>query len=177
MVLLVIPTVFTVLPPITATAVLRAISTQPMSQHSVQDLQSYLFRAFLRRVNKRRKRDLSMAQALQIDALASRNSVDPRASLEQKILIEEFLMQCDPATGDMFWRRVFQNRWRAYIDCGDLQPLPPCGTGYAALIMGALHAGWSGRPSRREPDTFHELVRLRVEPRVLTSPRACYGWE
>jgi hypothetical protein len=42
-----------------------------MSRHSVQDLQSYLFRAFLRRVNTRHKRDLSMAQALQIDALAS----------------------------------------------------------------------------------------------------------
>lgn len=30
-----------------------------------------------------------MAQALQIDALASDNSVDPRASLEQKILIDQ----------------------------------------------------------------------------------------
>src|SRR5258708_29825530 len=46
-----------------------------------------------------------------------------------------------------------------------------------AFRLGALHAGRSGRPSRREPETFHELVRLRVEPRVLTSPRACYGWE
>jgi hypothetical protein len=134
MVLLVIPTVFTVLPAITATAVSRAISTKPMSRHSVQDLQSYLFRAFLGRVNKRHKRDLSMAAGLQIDALASHNSVDPRASLEQKILIDEFLMQCDPATRDMLWRRVFQNRWSAYIDCGDLQPPPPCGTGYAALV-------------------------------------------
>jgi hypothetical protein len=135
MVLLVMPTVFTVLPPITATAVSRAISTKLMSQRSLQDLQSYLFRALFRRVNNRHKRDISMAQAFQIDALASHNSVDPRASLQQNILIDEFLMQCDPATRDMFWRRVFQNRWRAYIDCGDLQPLRPCGAGYAALIM------------------------------------------
>ena len=95
-----------------ATAVSRAISTKPMSQYPVRDLQSYLFRAFLRRVNKRHKRDLSMAQALHIDALASRNSVDPRASLEQKILIDEFLMQCDPATRDMFCRRVEGFSWK-----------------------------------------------------------------
>ena len=93
-----------------ATAVSRAISTKPMSQHSVRDLQSYLFRAFLRRVNKRYKRDSSMAQALH--ALASSNSVDPRASLEQKILIDEFLMQCDPATRDMFCRRIEGFSWK-----------------------------------------------------------------
>jgi DNA-directed RNA polymerase specialized sigma24 family protein len=63
-------------------------------------------------VNKQHKRDLSMAQALQIDALASRNSVDPRASLEQKLLIDEFLMQCDPATRDMFCRRIEGFSWK-----------------------------------------------------------------
>ena len=95
-----------------ATAVSRAISTKPMSQYPIRDLQSYLFRAFLRRVNKRHKRDLSMAQALQIDALASLNSGDPRASLERKILIDEFLMQCDPATRDMFCRRIEGFSWK-----------------------------------------------------------------
>jgi len=60
-----------------AATVSRAISAKPVNQHPVRDLQSYLFHAFLRRVNKRHKRDLSMAQALQIHALASRNSVIP----------------------------------------------------------------------------------------------------
>ena len=95
-----------------AATVSRAISAKPMGQHPVRDLQSYLFRAFLRRVNKRHKRDLSISQALQIHALATRNSVDPRASFEQKILIDEFLMQCDPATRDMFCRRIEGLSWK-----------------------------------------------------------------
>ena len=96
-----------------AARVSRAIDRKRAgNEQPVRDLRAYLFRAFLRRVNKRHKRDLSMAQALQIDALASRNSVDPRASLEQKILIDEFLMQCDPATRDMFCRRIEGFSWK-----------------------------------------------------------------
>jgi hypothetical protein len=47
-----------------AAAVSRVMIANSMSQHEIRDLNSYLFRAFLRRVNKRYKRDLSMAESL-----------------------------------------------------------------------------------------------------------------
>ena len=40
------------------------------------------------------------------------DSVDPRPSIENKILIDEFLMQCDPATRDMLWRRIVGFSWK-----------------------------------------------------------------
>ena len=42
-----------------AATVSRAMSAKAMSQRPVRDLHSYLFRAFLRRVNKKHKRELS----------------------------------------------------------------------------------------------------------------------
>ena len=48
-----------------AATVSRAMSAKAISQPPIKDLQSYLFRAFLRRVNKRHKRELSLAESLQ----------------------------------------------------------------------------------------------------------------
>jgi len=95
-----------------AAAVSRVMSANSMSQHEMRDLNSYLFRAFLRRVNKRYKRDLSRAESLRIHAWKAPHSVDPRPSVENKILIDEFLMQCDPTTRDMFWRRIVGFSWK-----------------------------------------------------------------
>ena len=95
-----------------AATVSRAMSAKAISQPPIKDLQSYLFRAFLRRVNKRHKRELSLADSLRIHAREVPNSVDPRSSIENKILIDEFLMQCDPATRDMLWRRIVGFSWK-----------------------------------------------------------------
>jgi DNA-directed RNA polymerase specialized sigma24 family protein len=95
-----------------AATVSRAMSAKAMSQHSIQDLHSYLFRAFLRRLNKRHKRELSVAESLRVHARETPNSVDPRPSIEKKILIDEFLMQCDPTTRDMLWRRIVGFSWK-----------------------------------------------------------------
>jgi hypothetical protein len=83
-----------------------------MSQRPIRDLHSYLFRAFLRRVNKRQKRELSLAESFRIHAREAPNSVDPRSSIENKILIDEFLMQCDSTTRDMLWRRIVGFSWK-----------------------------------------------------------------
>ena len=95
-----------------AATVSCAMSATSMSQHPIRDLNSYLFRAFLRRVNKRRKRELCLAESLRTHAREAPSSVDPRLSLENKILIDEFLMQCDPATRDMLWRRMVGFSWK-----------------------------------------------------------------
>ena len=95
-----------------AATVSRAMSAPAMSRNPIRDLRSYLFRAFLRRVNKRLKRELSVAESLQIRGRDTPDAVDPRLSIDNKILIDEFLMQCDPATRDMFWRRIVGFSWR-----------------------------------------------------------------
>jgi len=95
-----------------AATVSRAMSAREMSQHPIRDLHSYLFRAFLRRVNKRLKHELFLAESLRIHAREMPNSVDPRPSIDNKILIDEFLMQCDPTTRDMLWRRIVGFSWK-----------------------------------------------------------------
>ena len=95
-----------------AATVSRAMSARAISQPPIKDLHSYLFRAFLRRVNKRRKRELYLAESLRTHGQEVPNSVDPRPSIENKILIDEFLMQCDPATRDTLWRRIVGFSWK-----------------------------------------------------------------
>ncbi len=95
-----------------AATVSRAMSAAAMSERPIRDLRSYLFRAFLRRVNKRLKRELSLTESLRTHAREASSSVDPRSLLENKILIDEFLMQCDPATRDMLWRRMVGFSWK-----------------------------------------------------------------
>ena len=95
-----------------AATVSRAMSAKEISQHPIRDLHSYLFRAFLRRVNKKRKRELSLAESLRFHTREVPNSIDPRSSIENRILIDEFLTQCDPTTRDMFWRRIVGFSWK-----------------------------------------------------------------
>ena len=95
-----------------AVTVSRAVTARSSSQPPIQDLNSYLFRAFIRRVNKRYKKDLSSAESLRIYGREAPNSVDPRPSIENKILIDEFLTRCDPTTRDMFLRRIVGFSWR-----------------------------------------------------------------
>jgi DNA-directed RNA polymerase specialized sigma24 family protein len=95
-----------------AATVSRAMSAREMSQHPIRDLHSYLFRAFLRRVNKRLKHELFLAESLRIHTWEMPNSVDPRPSIDNKILIDEFLVQCDPTTRDMLWRRIVGFSWK-----------------------------------------------------------------
>jgi DNA-directed RNA polymerase specialized sigma24 family protein len=95
-----------------AATVSRALSATAMSERPIRDLHSYLFRAFLRRVNKRRKRELSLAESFRAHSRETPDSVDPRLSIENKILIDEFLMQCDPTTRDMLWRRIVGFSWK-----------------------------------------------------------------
>lgn len=95
-----------------AAAVSRVMSAKAMTQHPIRDVRSYLFRAFLRRVNKRHKRESLLAESVRIHAREAPTSVDPRPSLENKILIEEFLVQCDPTTREMFCRRIVGFSWK-----------------------------------------------------------------
>jgi len=94
-----------------AATVSRAL-TKNTCERPVRDLESYLFRAFLRRLNRAKKRQSLLAEAVELRAFLSRKSWDPRRALEMKIFIDEFLMQCDPAMRDVLCRRMKGCSWR-----------------------------------------------------------------
>jgi DNA-directed RNA polymerase specialized sigma24 family protein len=94
-----------------AATVSRALAKNTR-EHPVRDLESYLFRAFLRRLNRTKKRHLRLAKALELEAALSQASWDPRRALEMKIFIDEFLMQCDPDMRDVLCRRIEGCSWR-----------------------------------------------------------------
>ena len=111
--LLIDPAVATTLMEEAAAAVSRAIDRKERGgQQPVRDLRAYLFRAFLRRVNKAKKRQLMVADALRLFAATLPNSTDPLAELELKILVDELLTAGDPVARDMFYRRTQNFSWR-----------------------------------------------------------------
>lgn len=96
-----------------AATVSRALDVKRhYTQNTVRDLPSYLFRAFIRRVNKTKKRQLIYEDAVPVGSVGSHSSTDPRAELELKILIDELLTTCDPVTRDMFYRRIQGFSWK-----------------------------------------------------------------
>ena len=95
-----------------AATVSRVVSGKAAAQRPIRDLQSYLFRAFIRRINKKRKREVSLAESLRIHVLKAPNGIDPRPSIDNKILIDELLTLCDPTTRDMLLRRIAGFSWK-----------------------------------------------------------------
>jgi DNA-directed RNA polymerase specialized sigma24 family protein len=96
-----------------AATVSRALEARKRCVHNdVRDLHSYLFRAFIRRINRLKKRQSALDGAVHAFSLDSYNSTDPRAGLEMKILIDELLTRCDPVIRDMFYRRIQGFSWK-----------------------------------------------------------------
>lgn len=95
-----------------AAAVSRVLETNNSEPHSIRDLESYLFRAFLRRLNRIKKQELLTARALELETVGSRVSYDPRRTLERKILVDELLMQFNPMMRDFFCRHAAFSSWR-----------------------------------------------------------------
>ena len=96
-----------------AATVSRAIEARRRcSKNDVLDLQSYLFRAFIRRIDRIKKQQLVLDSAVDAHFVDTRNSTDPRTKLELKILVDELLTRCDPVTRDMFYRRIRGFSWK-----------------------------------------------------------------
>lgn len=96
-----------------AATVSRALDAKGhCTQNSVRDLPSYLFLAFIRRVNRTKKRQLLLEDAVRVRSVDSHGSIDPEAELELKILVDELLARCDPVTRDMFYRRIQGFSWK-----------------------------------------------------------------
>ena len=96
-----------------AATVSRAIASKKhCTQANVRDLPSYLFRAFIRRADRIKKRQLTQADAAQVQTSGSSNSTDPQADIELKILVDELLTRCDAMTREMFYRRIEGFSWK-----------------------------------------------------------------
>lgn len=93
-----------------ASAVSRALISKKIDESSIRNLQSYLFRAFLRRLNRTKKRELVLDKTIDLENFHSHTSQNVR-TLEMKIFIDEFMMHCDPAMRDMFCRRMAGYSW------------------------------------------------------------------
>lgn len=92
-----------------AAAVSRALRTkQRQNEIPIRDLHAYLFRAFIRRLNKAARGDLLLADSLARHSSGWSVSTD----LESKKLLDEFLTQCDPVTRDMLYRRIQGFSWK-----------------------------------------------------------------
>jgi hypothetical protein len=96
-----------------AASVSRALLSKRQSrQAGVGDLPSYLFRAFIRRINRAKKRQLIQEAAILAHFAESRNSTDNEADLDFKILVDELIARCDPVTREMFYRRIRGFSWK-----------------------------------------------------------------
>jgi DNA-directed RNA polymerase specialized sigma24 family protein len=95
-----------------AASVSRALLSKRHShQARVRDLPSYLFCAFIRRINRAKKRQLIQDAAILTHFAESPNSTDPN-DLDLKILVDELLTRCDPVTREMFYRRIQGFSWK-----------------------------------------------------------------
>lgn len=78
----------------------------------VRNLPSYVFRTFVRRVNRARQKDILLCKhgILALECYCHPSStVD---DIEFEVLLREFLSRCDPATRDMFHRRTHGFSWK-----------------------------------------------------------------
>jgi DNA-directed RNA polymerase specialized sigma24 family protein len=78
----------------------------------VRNLQAYVFRAFLRRVNKVRRKDPILANPARFKPGVNDNPVGASEDFELKVLVDEFLTRCDLVIRDMFFRRMEGFSWK-----------------------------------------------------------------
>lgn len=107
--LVVDPAVATNLLEESAAAVSRVLRTKRSQNGApIRDLQAYLFRAFIRRINKISSRTPILGNPDRAKAMDFPVSED----FELRILVDEFLGRCDSVTRDMFYRRIQGFSWR-----------------------------------------------------------------
>jgi len=96
-----------------AATVSRAIALKSNTGAAdVRNLQAYIFRAFLRRVNRVRRKDPILANVTEVTPSTYANPVDVSEEFELKVLVDELLTRCEPVIRDMFYRRMQGFSWK-----------------------------------------------------------------
>jgi len=95
-----------------AATVSRAIALRRDGVAGIRNLQAYVFRAFLRRINRARRKDPILASATGTSFTGYANPVDASEEFDLKVLVDELLTRCDPVIRDMFYRRMQGFSWK-----------------------------------------------------------------
>ncbi len=85
--------------------------TQP-NKAPIANVEGYLFRAFIRRINITRRKQLLVSRAITAAQTGSPYGAVYWEKFELKILADEFVTRCDPVTRDMFYRRIEGFSWK-----------------------------------------------------------------
>ena len=87
----------------------------------IRNVAGYLYICFMRKVN-RVKRKQVVTVSLCEAALPKPAWADPSAQFDMKILVDEFLAQCDSVTQVMFWLRMKGQSWEEIGRIYDMSP-------------------------------------------------------
>jgi len=77
----------------------------------IRNLPGYVFRAFVRRVNRLKSKELAVLDAAIAGQTLTQRLADPSRQLEMKVLVDECLAQFDFTERDMCWRRLEGFTW------------------------------------------------------------------
>jgi DNA-directed RNA polymerase specialized sigma24 family protein len=77
----------------------------------IRNLPGYVFRAFVRQVNRLRSKELAVLDAAIAGQTLAQRLPDPSRQLEMKVLVDECLAQFDFTERDMCWRRLEGFTW------------------------------------------------------------------
>jgi DNA-directed RNA polymerase specialized sigma24 family protein len=87
------------------------IKDPPGEPAPIRNLPGYVFRAFVRRVNRLKRKQLVLVSSGEDGQPSVPRWADPSRKFEIKILVDECLARCDFVTQDMFWRRMQGFSW------------------------------------------------------------------
>lgn len=92
-----------------AAAVSRVLRAQQQGNGTpIRDLRAYLFKAFIRRVNRVAQRREASGNSSHLRLMGTRTT----ENLDRKILMGEILGRCDPIICEMFYRRNEGFSWK-----------------------------------------------------------------
>ena len=77
----------------------------------IRNLPGYVFRAFVRQVNRLKSKELAVLDAAIAGQTLAQRLADPSRQLEMKVLVKECLAQFDFTERDMCWRRLEGFTW------------------------------------------------------------------
>jgi hypothetical protein len=83
----------------------------PGAPTPIRNLPGYVFRAFVRHLNRLKSKELAVLDAAVAGQTLAQGLVDPSRQLEMKILVDECLAQFDFTERDMCWRRLEGFTW------------------------------------------------------------------
>jgi hypothetical protein len=77
----------------------------------IRNLPGYVFRAFVREVNRLKNKEVAVLDAAIAGQTLAQRLADPSHQLEMKVLVDECLAQFDFTQRDMCWRRLEGFTW------------------------------------------------------------------